>query len=344
MSFGQVRSLVRVWLACAFVCVAPAARASAQADPNTVDDSTRATARQLGAEGLEAFWSQDFPSAGEKLERAYRLMATPTLGLWSARARAQLGHLVEAAERYREAARASETVGDAARQKKARQEATSELAELLPRIPTLAVRIENASPDEVSLRIDEVSLPSAVIDANRPLNPGMHHVVAARGGERYEIDISLAEGQHETRVFKFRTAAALEPRAEHGAPVMAAASPSEPEPASTPPTPPPSAAKSGVPYVPIAVSALALGGVGLITAGITAGMALSRCPKGDCDGARSLDRYQTLHTVSAVSFYAGAAFAAGGLITWLVAPKGARAAGEVAFDIGPGHVMLKGAF
>jgi hypothetical protein len=326
------------------VCAAPAARAFAQADPNTVDDSTRATARQLGAEGLEAFWSQDFVNAAEKLERAYRLMATPTLGLWSARTRAQLGHLVEAAERYREAARASETVGDAARQKKARHEATSELSELMPRIPTLAVRIENASPDEVSLRVDEVSLSSAVIDANRPLNPGTHHVVAARGDERYEMDVSLVEGQHESRVFKFRTAAALEPVAAHAGPVVTVASSLEPKPVSILPSSQPSAAEPAVPYVPIAVSALALGGVGFITAGITAGMALSRCPRGDCDGARSLESYQTLHTVSAVSFYAGVAFAAGSLITWWLAPKSERAAGDVAFDIGPGRVMLKGAF
>src|SRR5215467_3274187 len=75
------------------------------------DDASRAMARQLGEEGLEAYQASDYLLAERKLDRAYRLFATPTLGLWSARARIKAGHWVEAAERFRDAARASAEVG-----------------------------------------------------------------------------------------------------------------------------------------------------------------------------------------------------------------------------------------
>src|ERR1700712_1941457 len=76
------------------------------------DDSTRAAARALGTQGIEAYWANDLQTANPKLDRAFRLYATSTLGLWSARARVQLGQLVAGAERYREALRAA-SLGDA---------------------------------------------------------------------------------------------------------------------------------------------------------------------------------------------------------------------------------------
>ena len=57
-------------------------------------------ARDLGTQGIEAYQANDFTGADAKLDRAYRLFAAPTLGLWSARARLQLGRWVEAAEGF----------------------------------------------------------------------------------------------------------------------------------------------------------------------------------------------------------------------------------------------------
>src|SRR5262245_32434465 len=76
-----------------------------QAQAPASDDAARAIARELGAEGIEAYQANQFTTADEKLERAYRLFAAPTLGLWSARALVKLGRWVEAAKRYREATR-----------------------------------------------------------------------------------------------------------------------------------------------------------------------------------------------------------------------------------------------
>jgi len=80
-------------LALQLIAAFASARVCAQAEP---DDSTRAAARSLGTQGIEAYWANDFDTANTKLDRAYRLYATATLGLWSARSRMQLGLWVEA--------------------------------------------------------------------------------------------------------------------------------------------------------------------------------------------------------------------------------------------------------
>lgn len=67
------------------------------------DAAARAAARQLAQDGIEAFWAEKYSEAEDNLEKGYQLFPTPTLGLWSARARRQLGRWVEAAERYRDA-------------------------------------------------------------------------------------------------------------------------------------------------------------------------------------------------------------------------------------------------
>jgi len=60
----------------------------------------RALRRRLGNAGVEAFQAGEFADASAKLERAYRVIQAPSLGLWLARALVQLGKLVEAQERY----------------------------------------------------------------------------------------------------------------------------------------------------------------------------------------------------------------------------------------------------
>src|SRR5690349_3336121 len=88
-------------LGAAWLCVCLSWSVSLQAQSPS-DDATRAVARELGVEGIQAYQANDVSTADQKLEKAYRLFAAPTLGLWSARSRAKLGRLVEAAERYRQ--------------------------------------------------------------------------------------------------------------------------------------------------------------------------------------------------------------------------------------------------
>jgi len=302
---------------------------------STGDDASRAAARELGEQGIQAYWAKDFASADEKLDRAYRLFATPTLGLWSARAHAQLAHWVEAAERYREAVRTSGAVGDSAAQKQAQLDATEELNELLPRIPSVTIQLEGAEPSEVEIILDGIAVPNAMVGTARPTNPGVHQLAAVRGSEHHELRIQLVEKDHKSARFAFRkpvvpvVVVVVPPVAASSPPVKIAAEPGEaPGPLSAAsPGARDEVAKSSSTHdvlLPVSVVAMSLGGGGLIASGVTAVVAANKhsadCPKHACQSTESLHAYQSLKTASAVSFYLGAAFAVGGFVTWLVAP------------------------
>lgn len=121
----------RVCAAMAFALVmasVPVARSQSAAAA-----ASRAAARKLGEDGIDAYLAGQMPVAVEKLEKAFTLYPTSSLGLWSARALVRSGRWVEGAERYREGLRAGESVGDPATQKEARREAEFELDALQSR-------------------------------------------------------------------------------------------------------------------------------------------------------------------------------------------------------------------
>jgi hypothetical protein len=160
-----------------------------------VDDATRGAARALGYDGVKAYQAGDYVVASEKLDKAYRVLKVPSLGLWSARALVQLRKLVEATERYTEVQRLRATSGDEAVQKKAQAEAEVELAALAPRIPHLVVELDGAVPAETAVSVDGVALNVALIGERRPTNPGQHLVVGVRGPDEVRAEVDLAEGE-----------------------------------------------------------------------------------------------------------------------------------------------------
>src|SRR5688572_10915705 len=121
--------------------------------PAPVDEGTRAAARELGYEGVELFQKGDFAAASERLERAYQVLRVPTIGLWSARALAKLGKLVEASERYLEIGRL-ELGGEVAVQEQAQRDAARERDDLSKRIPSLIVRLRDADGASAKVTID----------------------------------------------------------------------------------------------------------------------------------------------------------------------------------------------
>ena len=306
---GMARQLVFLAL-CACVAL-PAPRSAAQSLP---DDGTRAAARDLAAEGIEAYQAGDFPTASQKLEKAYRLFATPTLGLWSARASYQLGHWVEAAERFREAQRASADVGDAAAQRQAQKDAGDELTALSSRIPAITIELDGTDAVGVVLHLDGVVISPDLLGVRRPVNPGKHRVEASRGSARAQADVQLAEKEHQRVALRL-----VEP-----------ASTSAAAPAATTTKPavlsPPSAASTEREDVaawvsPVAISAVALGGASLAASGITALLAQGKCAGGGCASKSDQATYDPLRAVSSVTFWAGAALAVGGVATWFLAPR-----------------------
>jgi hypothetical protein len=315
----------------------------AQSEP---DDSTRAAARSLGTQGIEAYWANDFDTANTKLDRAYRLYATATLGLWSARARAQLGQLVAGAERYRETLRAN-NLGDAEAQQKALKEARTELDALLPRIPSLTIHVTNARADDVAVTLDNTQLPSALLGEARPTDPGQHFVVATRGSERQQVEVQLREGEQRQLKVQFRSqpsAAASDPVAGSGeALALTPLSSGAPEPSPTAAAP--SGATSASPLKPVGIVIMAFGGAALATAAVTALIANDKrgeCIENVCQ-PEIKQSYDAFRTVSTVAFYAGAGLAAAGLVMWLVAPS-ADEAPTASLRLSPNAVSVSGTF
>jgi hypothetical protein len=180
-------------LAALALCVVPA-RLVAQ----PVDDATRATARELGMVGVEAYQAGNYAAAREKLDKAYRALKAPSLGLWSARALAKLGQLIEASERYLEVTRLDVSSGDAAVQKQAQAEAAAEREALLSRIPSIVVQLETPDPSQATVLLDGAPIPNSLLGEKRLVNPGRHRIEASQNEHHSKVEITLEEGVHET--------------------------------------------------------------------------------------------------------------------------------------------------
>jgi hypothetical protein len=198
-----------------------------------VDDSTRASARKLGYAGVEAFEARDYKGASEKLERAFSVLQVPTLGLWSARALAKLGKLVEAQERYIKVGRLSPSGGDAEVQRKAQAEAAEELTALEPRIPSLVIELKGAEPSEVALQIDDVKVAAGLIGEPRPVNPGVRSVLAVRGSEQRRLSVTVAEAQQQRLLIDFSAPQVAAPSESASAPVALGRTHDDSKPASS---------------------------------------------------------------------------------------------------------------
>jgi hypothetical protein len=169
----------------------------------------KATARTLGAEGIELYQAHSYAPALDKLGRAKALVATPVLDLYIARCHAELGHLVEAAETYRALVR---TPADATAQpaaKKAVVDARDELAALEPRIPTVKILVEPAGSEGLEVQIDGQPVAAVIVGIDRAIDPGRHTIRVARaGGAPAEASIELKAGEKKTVSLKLGDAPA----------------------------------------------------------------------------------------------------------------------------------------
>jgi hypothetical protein len=303
------------------------------ADP--VDDASRSAARKLGYSGVEAYQAGDYATASEKLERAYRVLQVPSVGLWSARALAKLGKLVEASERYQETSRLNVAAGDERVQKKALADAASELEALTPKIPSVRVRIEGASAAEVKVAVDGAAISPDLVGEPRPVNPGQHRVEGSRGSERAEVNVVLSESEHQVALLKFAL----------GVPAPAA----QP----VPEGPPAPSSKLGTQRT----LALVAGGIGLVGIGVGTVFGFKSMSSHDeaaeyCDGSacrdpRGVSAGEDAHTfgnVSTVGMLVGALGLGGGVVLWLTAPKPGVEKTSARLTAGPGTLALRGAF
>jgi hypothetical protein len=303
-----------------------------------VDDATRGAARAMGQEGLDAYDAGKYDAAVEKLGAAFDVIQVPTLGLWLARALVKTGKLVEASERYGEVTRLKLQPGQQEDvQKRAQADAAQERTALQPRVPTLRVKIEGAEPKAVEVTVEGVMVPTPLLAAPRPTNPGKRVVRGKLGAVVVTEEATLAEGESRTVILKF------------GAEPTPPAEPASAKVELQPPADPGAAPGSGqriAGYVGLGVGGvgLVLGTVvGLVAAGKKKDLEAEGCLDTHCYPTQQsdVDSYNSMRTVSTVGFIVGGVGIAAGVTLLLTAPS--RREG-VALWLGPSSAGLGGRF
>jgi hypothetical protein len=315
------------------------------------DDPSRTEARKIGYAGVEAYQAGDFATAHDRLETAYQMLRVPSLGLWSARALAKLGKLVEAEARYLEVIRLPTSVGDEAIQEQARQDARNERVELARRIPTVLVRIDGAPAAEVAVTIDGTPLTGSAVGESHLLNPGRHRIEGVRATARASVEVVTGEGEQKEAVLRFAAGAG---DASGTSAVDATLTGSRD-----------GARASGTKRV-AGWATLAAGGAGIVVGAVTGLVAISKkgalddagCMSGDCPPAQrdAVDSYERMRLVSGVGLIAGVVLAGAGTYLLLTTPSNDGAGGEraarrlrapitnIRFAVVPGGTMLRGEF
>ncbi len=281
------------------------------------DAATRSAARDLGYEGIEAYQAGRYEEAAEKLGQSYRALPAPSLALWSARALARSGRLVEAAERYLEAIKAPIAAGrDAAIQQAAQKEAGNEREALLPKIPRLRVTVaaDDARREELRFWVNGDEVAPSLLARGYPVDPGKVTVEVALAQERQNKSLTLQQGQKGALEFEFP--ARTDP--QKGPVAFEAAARTRPEALRTEHPPrqdgPSWIRTTGWTGVGVGAALLGMGGV-------TGAIALATFNNQNCDqsGAcrapTTLDdtkRVNTMRTVSLVGFISGGIVAAAG--------------------------------
>ncbi|MEO7330652.1 MAG: hypothetical protein ABI193_18905 [Minicystis sp.] len=313
-------------------------------------DADRATARNLASEGQDALEKNDFTTAADRFSRADALIHAPTLLLGLAHAQIGLGKLVTAQETYARIVREGVPPRSPPAFAKAVKDAARELDALGPRIPTVIIQVSGANgASGASVTLDGALVPSAALGVKRPVDPGKHTIRASAPGlSTSEVTLTLREGKSESVTLALTPASADTP-------------PVAPPPHSAPPlvvsggAPPAVERKGGTSTQKIlGVSALGLGGAGLILGGVTGLLALGKhkqlkkdCPGGVCPASAqpTLDDYHLMGTLSTVGFIVGGVGVAGGAVLFLTAPstKPAKEATLVPV-VGAGYLGVKGTF
>jgi len=290
-----------------------------------VDDATRSVVRQLSIDGVAAYQAEDYGLALEKLEKAWSILPTAPLGLWSGRALEKSGRLVEASERYVAATRAPlDPEGDKQTQESARGEAQDAYRAVQARIPKVTVILEGADSGSVTVTVAGKELLADVVGLPVPVDPGTVEIKGVSASEEKTESVTIAEGeQKEVRLVFTMAAPAAEPEAE----------PAEPAPA------PGEAKKSWQPLA--GWIGIGVGGAGIVLGAVTGGIAAGKYSELGCgDGLCNISNAEAaglngLRTTSTVGFIVGGVLAAAGVTLLLTAPKkehGAHVRPYFAFD------------
>jgi hypothetical protein len=227
----------------------------------TISDEDKAGARMLGSEGIKLAASGDCANAVDRLTRAEALVHAPTTAVPLAQCEIKLGKLVAGTEILNRVGHESLPPTAPKAWIDASQKAAGLLAAAAPRIAKLRVHVDAGAgaPSGLQVTVDGEPLASALLDNDRPTDPGSHHVAAhAPGFATAEVDVALTDGQSQAVTLS------LEP-----APPSPGAGPPGPPAAATPAPAPPGDATTGAPSRVPAYALLGVGAVGIVVGSVT---------------------------------------------------------------------------
>jgi tetratricopeptide (TPR) repeat protein len=221
-------------------------------------DEQRAGARALAEQGGAAFDEGRWQDAVDLFSRAQSLVAAPPHLLYIARAQDKQGRLVQAMEAYIKATHSELASGAPSAFVSAKVDAERELQALMPRIPQVTITVSGAQSEDVVVKVDGETLPSALVGVKRPANPGKH-TYSAEGASVEAAPVTLSVNE------RSEAAVELVLKAKAAQAAVAPQTPSPAQPAAAKPgdaAPHDGGSKSSALNIP-AYTALAVGAVGL---------------------------------------------------------------------------------
>jgi hypothetical protein len=299
-----------------------------------------------------------YSDAVDMFTRAESLVHSPVHLLYMARSYEKLGQLVKARKTYirvtneKLPARASQPI------KQAHADADKELEALEPRVPYVSVVVQGAGPNPVTVTMDGVQVPPALVGVPRPVDPGDHKFVAtAQGMDSALSSVSVKEGHSETVVLTLHAAAGQPAAPPPGYAPVGYGQPQQP-------AQPPPAQDTGGGHGPSPLTWVAFG-VGAVGLGVGTVFALQasskasdvngqKCdqlgPDGKADWCPSSvgsmqDDVRSANTISLAGFIVGGVGVAAGVTLLLTtSKKSAPAQASVETYLGVGSAGVRGRF
>jgi hypothetical protein len=276
-----------------------------------------AAARAMGTEGTRLADSGDCNGAIPKLEAAEKLYHAPTTLDRLGECQVSVGRIVAGTESLNRVVRESLPASAPPVFVAAQKRAQKALVAALPRIGNLKIHIDGVPADKVTVAVDGAAVPPALLDADRPTDPGSHDVTAsATGYKTATASVAVREGAESSVSLKLE----VDPNA-----VAVAPPPPSTTTVVTPPVvssvPPPSSTQGAERTA--AIAGFVVGGVGLVVGSVFGIMALgtksnldSNCVNKTCPSSQQsdIDSLSSKATVSTIGFGFGIAGAAVGVI------------------------------
>lgn len=315
-----------------------------------------AAARTLGTEGVKLADQGKCDEAVDKLARAEKLHHAPMLLARLGECQVAIGKIVEGTENLQRVVRedAGSNAPSAVLAAKMRAQKVLEAAK--PKVAKLVIQVTGpAKPDSIVVKIDGDSVSSAYLGVARPTDPGDHTLdISAPGYKATSKKVTLGPGASESVsvALEVDPNAVPDDKGNSGGSGDKGGGGGDKGGGGGDVTPPPSGT-SGKTIG--AITALSIGGVGLVLGGVFGVMAMSKkssldgqcvnkaCPPGS---QSTIDSASTFATISTVGFIVGGVGVAAGIVL-LAIPNGSPskpARGYVMPTFGPGSVGLVGAF